>query len=110
MIKERQRKKKPVQLGNERDRIQAMFVKAMEVDGPGDSDKREEVAKVLEVSLHAMNNEAKYKAKARGIFANLKDPKNTHLREGLLDGSILPEELATMSYEEMVNPTIRLQR
>ena len=48
MIKERQRKKKPVQLGNERDRIRAMFVKALEVDGTGEADKLDEIARVLE--------------------------------------------------------------
>lgn len=87
-----------------------MFVKAMETDGAGDSAKLAEIARALEEQLHAINNEAKYKAKARGIFANLKDPKNSHLRTGLVDGSISPEELATMTYEEMVNPAIRLER
>jgi hypothetical protein len=66
----------------------------------------------LEKELFAANakSEAKYKAKARGIHYNLKDPKNASLRENLLSGVLLPGDLAVMTYEEMANPTAKLER
>jgi len=52
---------------------------------------------------------AEYKNKFRSISFNLKDAKNTALRERVLNGNLLPEQLVKMSSEEMANQELKEQ-
>lgn len=52
---------------------------------------------------------SEYKNKFRSISFNLKDAKNTSLRERVLSGNLVPEELVKMSSEEMANQELREQ-
>ncbi|XP_046887186.1 transcription elongation factor A N-terminal and central domain-containing protein isoform X1 [Hypomesus transpacificus] len=58
-------------------------------------------------NLHRANP-AKYKTCVRSKVANLRNPKNGHLREGLLSGSLAPEAFSRMSMQEMAS--VELQR
>ena len=50
-----------------------------------------------------------YKSKFRSISFNLKDAKNSALRERVLSGELLPEQLVQLSSEEMANQELRAQ-
>ena len=52
---------------------------------------------------------AEYKNKFRSISFNLKDPKNSALRDRVLTGSLPPEELVKLTSEEMANQELRAQ-
>ena len=58
-------------------------------------------------SEHGYGSE--YKNKFRSISFNLKDPKNSNLRNRVLEGSLLPEELVKLSSEELANQELRAQ-
>lgn len=52
---------------------------------------------------------AEYKNRFRSISFNLKDAKNSALRERVLSGNLPPEELVKLSSEEMANQELRAQ-
>jgi hypothetical protein len=52
---------------------------------------------------------AEYKNKFRSISFNLKDPKNSNLRNRVLTGALPPEDLVKMTSEEMANQELRAQ-
>jgi hypothetical protein len=88
-----------------------VFAKALQLSTQ-DTELTVRLATEIEAGVYTQNqgNEGKYKTKARGIHSNLKDAKNSELRENILNGAIDPSQLATMSYEEMAHPTAKLQR
>ncbi|XP_061745336.1 transcription elongation factor A N-terminal and central domain-containing protein isoform X2 [Nerophis ophidion] len=79
---------------------------------PGDPGKTTELAAEVELHIHRLHvpNQVKYKACVRSKVANLRNPKNGHLRHGLLGGRLPPEAFARMSAEEMACDELRRMR
>ena len=78
-------------------------------------DKSEAIGLAIEHALYATfatsepGYGAEYKNRFRSISFNLKDRKNTSLRERVLNGTLSPEELVKLPNEELANQELRAQ-
>ncbi|KAL1021914.1 hypothetical protein UPYG_G00019840 [Umbra pygmaea] len=74
--------------------------------------KSADLARVIEEHIHALHseNQVKYKACIRSKVSNLRNPKTSHLRQGLLDSSLEPEVFVRMSVEEMASEELQRLR
>jgi len=72
----------------------------------------EDMATELEEAIYKefKSTNPKYKNQVRSRVFNLKDKKNSGLRESLLLGSITPERLAKMSSAEMASDEVKKER
>ncbi|KFD57359.1 hypothetical protein M514_01870 [Trichuris suis] len=96
-----------------RDKCRDMIFKSLETDHPvpGSLDRRM-LAEAIEESIFNLFKDynEKYRACIRSRVFNLRDKKNPELKENVLTGVLSPEQLATMTSEEMASDTMKALR
>uniref|UniRef100_A0A8D3D5A5 Transcription elongation factor A N-terminal and central domain containing n=1 Tax=Scophthalmus maximus TaxID=52904 RepID=A0A8D3D5A5_SCOMX len=88
-----------------------LLLAALSPNAP-DQDAATQLAGDIEHHVHERHKSSrvKYKTCVRSKVANLRNPKNGHLCQGLLSGSLSPEAFARMSAEEMAGAELRQLR
>lgn len=88
-----------------------LLLAALQPDPP-DEDRASRLARDIDHHIYRRHGGSlpKHKACVRSKVANLRNPKNQHLRRGLLSGSLAPEAFAAMSPEEMACEELRRLR
>lgn len=94
-----------------RNKCVELLIQALNTD-QADPELTNQLAHTIETHIYALHghNPPKYKSCIRSKLANLKNPKNPHLRQGLLSGRLAPEEFARMSAQEMAGDELRQLR
>lgn len=94
-----------------RNKCVELLIQALNPD-KSDPELTSQLAHTIETHINALHghNPAKYKSCIRSKVANLKNPKNPHLRQGLLSGTLAPEVFAQMSSQEMAGDELRQLR
>lgn len=105
----------PKHLQSDEMRIKAcqMILGALKVtDLPDGTLDPEDLAVKIEQKLYEVHRGSgdKYRVSLRSRVFNLRDKKNTALRENVLTGMVAPDKFAVMSAEEMASPEIRDMR
>ncbi|KAM4795933.1 transcription elongation factor A N-terminal and central domain-containing protein [Rhinophrynus dorsalis] len=75
-------------------------------------EKARNFAKEIEANIYTMHsaNEKKYRNCIRSKVSNLKNPKNSHLKEDIFSGALTPKAFAEMSVMEMASEELRKLR
>uniref|UniRef100_A0A8C7YKF1 Transcription elongation factor A N-terminal and central domain containing n=1 Tax=Oryzias sinensis TaxID=183150 RepID=A0A8C7YKF1_9TELE len=104
-------KRRSASLDSARSKCVQLLLAALLPDPP-EQEQAAELAGAIEEHIHQLHkpNQLRYKTCVRSKVANLRNPKNPHLRRGLLSGSLLPQAFARMSAEEMAGPELRRLR
>lgn len=94
-----------------RNKCVELLIQALNPD-KSDPEMTSQLAHTIETHINALHgrNPAKYKSCIRSKVANLKNPKNPHLHQGLLSGTLAPEVFAKMSSQEMAGDELRQLR
>ncbi|MFH4977194.1 hypothetical protein AB6A40_003903 [Gnathostoma spinigerum] len=104
---------KPLHSDETRNKCAIMLLNALRSkELPDGSLDPEDLARRIEDKLFEVHRGTgdKYKAALRSRVFNLRDKKNTALRENVLLGVVTPEKFAVMTSEEMASDEIRKQR
>ncbi|KAM6151853.1 transcription elongation factor A N-terminal and central domain-containing protein [Rhynchocyon petersi] len=80
--------------------------------GPPKADVWQKFAREIEEHVFSLysRNVKKYKICIRSKVSNLKNPRNSHLQQSLLSGTVSPREFATMTVLEMANQELKALR
>lgn len=94
-----------------RNKCVELLIQALNPDQT-DLELTNQLAYTIETHMYSFHghNPRKYKSCIRSKVANLKNPKNPHLRQGLLTGMLTPEAFAQMSAQEMASDELRQLR
>ncbi|KAM9454755.1 transcription elongation factor A N-terminal and central domain-containing protein [Clarias gariepinus] len=94
-----------------RNKCVELLIQALNTDQT-DPELINQLAHIIETDIDSLHgcNPHKYKSCIRSKVANLKNPKNPHLREGLLTGTLAPGVFVRMSAQEMAGDELRQLR
>lgn len=75
----------------------------------GDTERHHNLAKDIEQHIFELysKNDKKYKNCIRSKVSNLKNPKNSHLKHSLFEGTLNPKAFANMSVMEMAHDELK---
>ncbi|XP_078586587.1 transcription elongation factor A protein 2-like [Branchiostoma floridae x Branchiostoma japonicum] len=98
----------PPRLDGVRERCRQLLVQALET-GTHNVQLVKDLATSIEdhIFCEFKNTGTKYKNRVRSRAANLKDPRNPELRRRLIQGEITPQQMATMSAQEMASDEVK---
>uniref|UniRef100_H2ZJG0 Transcription elongation factor n=1 Tax=Ciona savignyi TaxID=51511 RepID=H2ZJG0_CIOSA len=93
-----------------RDKCREMLVRGLQTDS--DDQHCAFLAAAVEDAIYAefKDTGVKYKNRIRSRFSNLKDTRNSLLRQNVLNGILKPEQIAKMTAEEMASDEMKKRR